>query len=187
MKKINRSVSLFTLSLSLALAASGGLRAANTPAAGATPPAAASPYAVMESFVGGTWIAKFPAQKDGPAIRIEMHFMWNENKQGVRFAATWFTNDQPAPYSNGMYAWNAAKQSLVIFYTDSGGSLTEGTITPEGNVLVHEMTVTSKTGSVVNARARLTKVSADVFTNEIFVQQDGAWKKVVEAKYERGG
>ena len=30
-----------------------------------------------------------------------------------------------------------------------------------------------------------TKVSADVFTNEIFVMKDDAWTKVVEVRYER--
>lgn len=170
------------VSLLLALPLQTFVRAADAPAASVV-----SPYAVMESFVGGTWVAKLPPQKDAPPMRIEMRFAWNENKQGMRFDSIWFTGDKPAPYTSGIYAWNAAKRNLVIVYTDSGGSLTEGTVTPEGNVLAHELTVTNKDGSVDSVRVKLTKVGPDVFTNEIFVRKEGAWTKFVEVRYERRG
>ena len=32
---------------------------------------------------------------------------------------------------------------------------------------------------------RLTKIDHDTFTNEIFVQKEGTWTKLVEVKYER--
>jgi len=148
-------------------------------------PATVSPYAALESFVGGIWVAKFPPQKDQPTMRLELRFAWNENKQGLHFDSTWFFDDKPAPYTSGMYAWNAAKKSLVMFYTDSGGALTEGAVAVEGNVLAHELTLTNKTGTVENIRVRLTKIGGNTFTNEIFTQKDGAWTKFVEAKYER--
>ena len=144
-----------------------------------------SPYAMLDSFVGGTWVGNFPPQKDQPTMRLELRFAWNENKQGLHFDSTWFFNDKPAPYTSGMYAWNAAKKSLVMFYTDSSGALTEGTVAVEGNVLSHELKLTNKTGTVENIRVRLTKISGDAFTNEIFTQKDGAWAKFVEVKYER--
>jgi hypothetical protein len=52
-------------------------------------------------------------------------------------------------------------------------------------VWVHEFTITDPAGKIQPARSRLTHDSADVFTNEIFLQQDGAWNKVVDARYER--
>lgn len=156
------------------------VRAADVPAV-----PAASPYASLESLVGGTWVAKLPPQKDRPTMRLELRFAWNENKQGLRFDSTWFINEKPSPYTSGMYAWNAAKKSLVMFYTDASGALTEGGVTPEGNVLAHELTLTNKNGTVENIRVRLTKLADDAFTNEIFTQKDGAWSKFIEVRYER--
>jgi hypothetical protein len=144
-----------------------------------------SPYQVLESLVGGVWVATLPPQKDGSTIGIELRLVWNENKQGVHFDSTWLVGDKRAPYTSGMYAWNAAKKSLVIYYTDSSGSLTEGSVTREGNVLAHEMTVTNKDGSIDRVRTRLSKLGGDAFTNEIFVEKDGAWTKFVEVRYKR--
>ena len=115
-----------------------------------------------------------------------MRFAWNENQQGVHFDSTWFIGDKAAPYASGLYAWNAAKKALVIVYTDSNASLTEGTVRQEGNVFAHDLTVTNQDGSVDLVRVRLTKIGSDVFTNEIFVEQAGTWTKFVEVRYERG-
>ena len=170
----------FVVTLLFALSLPIFLRAAEAPATPAAPP-----YAMLESFVVGTWVAKFPPQKDQPTMRLELRFAWNENKQGLHFDSTWFFNDKPAPYTSGMYAWNAAKRSLVMFYTDSSGALTEGAVAVEGNVLAHDLTLTNKNGTVENIRVRLTKLGSDAFTNEIFTHKDGAWTKFVDVKYER--
>ncbi len=144
-----------------------------------------SPYQVLESLVGGVWVAALPPKKDGSTVGIELRLVWNENKQGVHFDSTWLTGDKRAPYTSGMYAWNAAKKSLVIYYTDSSGSLTEGLVACEGDVLAHDMTVTNKDGSIDRVRTRLSKFGSDAFTNEIFVEKDGVWTKLVEVRYER--
>src|SRR2546421_2584651 len=44
-----------------------------------------APYAILESFVGGGWFAEIPSQSGGLPSRVEMHFSWVENKQGLRF------------------------------------------------------------------------------------------------------
>src|SRR5262249_25089610 len=119
---------------------------------------------------------------------IELRYVWNENKQGVRFDSAWFVGDRPpAPYVNGMYAWNAAKKTLVMFYTDSNGGLAEGTAAADGNVLVHEMALTNKSGAIEKLRFRITKLGADAFDNEILGQQNGEWKQLVQVRYERRG
>jgi hypothetical protein len=151
----------------------------------ASPKSEPSPLAVLASFVGGTWTGALPADPDGSVLKIEMRFTWAENKQAVRFDSSFVKGDKRAPYSSGLYAWNAAKKKLVIVYTDSSGSLSEGTIAPEGDALVHDLTVTSRTGATDSVQARLTKSGNDVFTNAIFVQKDGAWNKIVEVRYER--
>jgi hypothetical protein len=175
---------LFLPAFLLALVLPDFVRADETPVV-TKPAVAASPYAGVESLVGGLWVATLPAGKDGVPIHIELRLAWAENKQGVRYDSAFVKGDKRAPYTSGMYAWNAAKGKLAIFYTDSHGGLAIGDITQEDNVLVHNFTVTGLDGTVETVRVRLTKVSADVFTNGIFVMKDDAWTKVVEVRYER--
>ncbi|HZZ18945.1 MAG TPA: hypothetical protein VFE25_06225 [Opitutaceae bacterium] len=144
-----------------------------------------SPYGAIQSLVGGTWSGLLPAGPDGVAPTIDLHFAWAENRHGVRFASTIVKGNRRVPYVSGMYAWNAAKHKLEMFYTDSTGSLTEGTVAPEGNVLVHELTEANSDGSVDSVRVKLTKVDDDVFTNEIFLLADGNYAKIAEVRYER--
>jgi len=144
-----------------------------------------SPYAAIQSLVGGTWSGLLPAGPDGIAPTIDLHFAWAENRHGVRFASTIVKGNRRVPYVSGMYAWNAAKHKLEMFYTDSTGSLTEGTASQEGNVLVHELTEANSDGTVDSVRVKLTKVDDDVFTNEIFLLADGNYAKIAEVRYER--
>ncbi|HEY5227342.1 MAG TPA: hypothetical protein VIJ19_02320, partial [Opitutaceae bacterium] len=143
------------------------------------------PYSAIESLVGGTWSGALPAGADGVARKIDLHFAWTENKQGIRFASTIVKGTRRVPYVSGMYAWNAAKKKLEMFYTDSSGSLTEGTVSQEGNALIHELTETNGDGTVDTVRVKLTKVGDDTFTNEIFILSDGNYGKIAEVKYER--
>ena len=157
--------------------------AAENPAApGASAP---SPYASFDFLIGGVWRATLPPGKDGVALQIEAEFAVPENRQGVSFHSTFIRGEKRSPYTHGLYAWNGAKGKLVFFYTDSQGSLTEGTIAQEGNVLAHDFTITDKAGKVERARSRLTKLGPDAFTNEISVLRDEAWTKVVDIRYER--
>lgn len=160
-----------------ALASGGASLRAETPAA--------NPYAPLEFLVGGTWVAPLPVDKSGAKRALEARFTWTQNHHGVQFESAWTTGDKRAPYTSGMYAWDAAKGKIVIFYTDSGGSLVEGPVTLEGNVLAHELSSTDNSGKVEPVRVRLTKLSPDVFTNEIFLLKDSTWSKFVEVRYER--
>jgi hypothetical protein len=144
-----------------------------------------APYAILESFVGGVWSAEIPSQSGGLPSRVEMHFSWLENKQGLRFDSIFVQGNKSAPYTSGVYVWNPVKQKLQIVYSDGSGNLTEGIVAQDGNVLVHDLTVSKREGTVESVRSRLTKVEANLFTNEIFVFKDKAWSRIVEARYQR--
>ena len=179
------------LALLLSLALAPGLRAdapaaAPEPSAAHAPPEApASPYAILESLIGGVWSGPIAAGKDGVPRVIELHFAWAENRQGVRFASWIVHGSHRSPYVSGMYAWDAAKGKLRMFYTDSGGSLTDGLVAVDGNVLTHDLTETNKDASVDTVRVKLTKLDDDVFTNEVFMLADGNYARIAEVRYER--
>lgn len=173
---------LIVLTLTLASGASNHAAEPTAPAAKAT---VVSPYAPVDFLVDGLWIATLPPNENGVSLRIELRFSVPENHEGIRFDSAWVNGDKRAPYTSGMYAWDGAKEKLVIFYTDSRGGLTQGTVAQEDNVLVHELTVTSKDGKTEPIRVRLTKENSNEFTNEIFTMKDGAWAKFVEVSYKR--
>ena len=148
-------------------------------------PAAPAPLAAVESLVGGTWVADVPVPAGQPPLALEAKFTRAENKHAVLFESAFVRDGKHAPYTKGFYAWNAEKQKLAIFYTDSGGSLVEGLITPEDGVLVNDLVSTEPDGKLVRIRVRLTKIGNDTFTNAIFVEKDGAMAPFVTVRYER--
>ncbi|MBI3887013.1 MAG: hypothetical protein HY302_14990 [Opitutae bacterium] len=145
-----------------------------------------SPLAPLASLVGGLWVGPLPPGPAGSApMVIELRFEWSENKQAIRFDSSFVAGDKKRPYTSGLYGWNAAKGKIAIFYVDSGGSLTEGDITLEDSVLVNELLSTDSAGKVMPIRVRLTKIGDNAFTNEIYLQKDGAWAPFVMVRYER--
>lgn len=148
-------------------------------------PAAPAPLAAVESLVGGTWVAAVPVPAGQPPLALEAHFTWAANKRSVLFESAFVRGEKKAPYTQGFYAWNAEKQKLAIFYTDSGGSLVEGLITPEDGVLVNDLTSTEPGGKLARVQVKLTKIGQDTFTNAIFVEKEGALVPLVMVRYER--
>ncbi len=148
-------------------------------------PVPPSPLEPLASLVGGLWVGALPPPKTGPAMSIELRFEWAENKQAIRFDSSFMQGDKKRPYTSGMYGWNAAKGKITIYYMDSGGNLTEGDIKIEDGVLVNELQSTDPKGKVTPIRVRLTKLGDHAFTNDIYLQKDGAWAPFVNVRYER--
>ena len=138
------------------------------------PAAPVSPLAPLASLVGGVWVGALPPPPSGPSMSIELRFEWAENKQAIRFDSSFVQGEKRKAYTSGMYGWNAAKGKITIYYMDSGGNLTEGDITLEDGVLVNELLSTDPKGQVTPIRVKLTKVGDNVFTNDIYLQKDGA-------------
>lgn len=168
------------LLLSLALLLSLVARAADE-----KPAAAESPLAPLASLTGGVWTGVVPVPAGRPPMHIELRFEWAENKRAIRFESAFVSEGKKRPYTAGLYGWDGAKKKIVIFYMDSGGSLTTGDIALEDGVLVNELTSTEPSGKVTPIRVRLTKVGDDAFTNDIYLQKDGAWAPFVNVRYER--
>lgn len=173
MKKIH---ALKIVAVLLALAGGAATRAAEP---------ASSPFAPLAFLAGKVWRAELPPMPNGAKAGIELHADWTENHQAVRFESAWMSAGKSTPYTSGMYAWNPAKKQLVILYSDAEGSLTEGTISIEGEVLVHELTVNGKDGKLTRVRSRITPRGPEAYTNEIFLLKNDVWEKFVDLRYER--
>jgi hypothetical protein len=144
-----------------------------------------SPFDPIAFLVGGVWRGELPPGPNDTPISIELRAEWLPNQQGIGFNGTYVGDKGRMPYTSGSYFWNAAKQQLVFFYSDNEGGLTEGTVTLEGNALRHDFTITNVHGRIDKARAIITPLGHDAYTNEILLEKNGAWQKVVTVKYER--
>jgi len=148
-------------------------------------PAPESPLAPLASLVGGVWVGDVPVPKDAAPLKLEARFAWTENRQGVSFDSVFVRGDKRTPYTSGLYAWDGGRGKIVIFYVNNDGDLTEGVITPDHGALWNDLKVTESGGKAYPVQVRLTKAGADAFTNEIFLQKDGAWAPFVTVRYER--
>ncbi len=144
------------------------------------------PLAPMTFLVGGLWKASPPPAANGaPVSNIELRVDWTNNHQSLRFESAWVRDGKTTPYTSGFYAWDGVKKQIIFIYTDGVGTLTQGAVTREGDALVHEITMTARDGKVSVARSRMTPKGPNAFTNEIFLQKDGAWSKLIGVTYER--
>lgn len=146
---------------------------------------APSPLAPVESLVGGLWVADVPVPAGKTPLALEARFTRADNQRAILFSSAFVQGDKHSPYTQGFYAWNAAKQKLAITYTDSGGSLVEGLITDEAGVLVNDLVSTEPDGKRERIQVRLTKIGTDTFINAIFIEKDGALVPFVTVRYER--
>lgn len=144
-----------------------------------------SPYAPLSFLVGGVWSAGLPPDKFGNDLRIDLRCEWAGNRQGIRFESAFVRRGKAAPYSSGMYVWDPVKSKLTIIYTDDEGALTQEVLTEAGGVLVHDLTVANKDGTVDVVHTKLTKLGEDTFTNEISIKKGGDWQKIAAPRYER--
>ena len=151
----------------------------------ADPALAESPYAGLESFIGGVWRADLPNPKGPSEVHIDLSFSWALNHQGIRFDSEFVKGDKHKPYVSGIYAWNPALKKIVMTYTDSSGSLTEGTVAVADDVVTLSLEEAARDGSLTKVRVVELKEGTDKFINEISVEKDGVLEPVAKVIYIR--
>jgi hypothetical protein len=144
-----------------------------------------SPLSPLAPLVGGVWTASVPVPAGKPPMRIEARFEWSVNRSAIRFDSVFVSEGRRAPYSSGLYAWNAASRRIEVVYTDADGSLTKGSIRQEDGVLVNDLVETAPDGKETPIRVRLTRIGDNLFENAIFVPKDGRWAPLVTVTYRR--
>ena len=144
-----------------------------------------SPFDPIAFLVGGVWRGDLPPGPNDSPISIEFRAEWLPNHQGISFNGTYVGGTSRMPYTSGCYFWNAARQQLVFAYSDNEGGLIEGAVSIQGDALEHDFTITNIHGRVEKARAVITPLTHDAYSNEIWLDKSGTWQKVVTVKYFR--
>jgi hypothetical protein len=144
-----------------------------------------APFEPIAFLVGGVWRGDLPPARDGAKMAIELRAAWLPNHQGIRFDGSFVTDGQRRPYTSGSYFWNPAKRQLVFSYSDNDGSLVEGTVANDAGALRHDFTVIHADGKVEQARAIITPSAPNRYTNDIMVEKNNSWQKMVSVAYTR--
>lgn len=151
-------------------------------------PAAApkSPETLLEPvawLVGGTWVSDVKDPQNGSMTHVENHITWAPNRAAIQFV----TNFNGKPHYNGFYAYDAAKAAIRFYYTSEEGQLTIGAATPDldGKTLHQEFDVTQPNGAVNHIRSTIVSDGNDAYLFTVFMQQNGAWKRLFQITYKR--
>ncbi len=150
-------------------------------------PAGPSPLDPLAYWVGGTWRGELPPAPDGRVVAIETVFHWTENRQAVRFESTFVAGEKRAAYCSGIYGWDPGRNAIAFWYFDNGGTLYQGTVTVENDVLAHDFTATSRAGEVDHFRARVQRLGPDAYENTIQhpAEAGGEWQTIAVVRYHR--
>ncbi|HYC71963.1 MAG TPA: hypothetical protein VEB66_12195 [Opitutaceae bacterium] len=145
-----------------------------------------APLAPIAFWAGSTWRGQLPPPpQGGTAPVLETTFAWMENGKALRFDTVAVAGERRRPYVSGMYAWHPGRKSIVFWYADAAGALTEGAVAVEDGALSLDFTATSAAGVATAYRARITPEGVDAYWNEIFRRENEEWKSFVKVRYER--
>ena len=147
------------------------------------PPSAETTLAPVAWLVGGTWVSDVKDPSDGSITHVENHISWAPNHQAVQFV----TDFNGRPHYNGFYAYDPVKKSINFYYTSEQGLLTIGTATPggDGKTLTQEFDTMVPNGKTGHMKSTITRDGPDTYVFQVFAQQNGEWKLVLEITYKR--
>jgi hypothetical protein len=174
-----RTTPLFC-SLWILLALCASARAQTAPASTISATSSLSPVAW---FVGGTWTADVKDPQDGSVTHVATSITWAPNHAAIQFVTTF----DGKPHYYGFYAYDPTKQSINFYYTSENGQLTIGTSTPDpdGKTLHQEFDTMQPNGKTVHLKSTIVRDGNDTYHFEVFMQQNGDWKSVLQITYQR--
>jgi hypothetical protein len=144
-----------------------------------------SPLSPIQFLVGGVWRGELPPNPDGSKMQIDLRGDWSPNHQSIRFDSAFVTGGKSSPYTSGAYSWDPVGKQIVFSYADAEGSLVQGAVQIDNGALVHNFTMSKTSAQVEKGRAILTPHGQNSYTNDIFVEKDGSFQKVVSLTYQR--
>lgn len=143
-----------------------------------------SPLAPLASLTLHEWDAQLPDSPDGKKVSIHARFTWSENKHAILISNQFVVDGKAQPYIDGLYAWNPEKKAIVFTYVGAEGDLSEGTVTDEDGVLVHNFRqIHAADGKTEEFVARVTPHGSEGWDNAIFARKGDALTKIVQVEY----
>ena len=145
------------------------------------PPSPLTPIAFLTAH---EWDAKLPDSPDGKKMKIHAQFTWAQNKQAIRISNQFVTDGKPAPYIDGLYAWDPQDHVIAFWYVDAKGALSKGTVKLEEGKLVHQFREIQPDGKVAEFVARVTPHGDQGWDNEILARKENSLTQLVQVRYE---
>lgn len=149
-----------------------------------TPPLTSANLVPIAFFTAHEWDAQLTNAPDGKTRKIHAELTWTKSGQAIRISNQMLTDGKPAPYVDGLYAWDPQQRAIVFWYVDAQGSLTKGTVKPEAGTLVHEFTEIKPDGKTADYVARVTPRGDASWENEILARTEKGLISIVKVRYE---
>ena len=147
-----------------------------------SPSPAADPLAPIGWMAGGTWHGEVKGP-NGKLTKIDTRI---ERELGGK-AFTFSTKFDEVLQYQGFFAYDAAKKAIVFSYPSADGSLADGSVVPNGDMLVWDFHMTEASGAVEPYQVHVHQDGADDYTWALFAPQKDTWAKLFEIHYHSTG
>ena len=137
--------------------------------------AAPKPIAQIAWLVGGVWTAD-ATKMGGGMQRIETRYRWSDNGSFIRFTTHFVTDKAVLKTYDGNFFWNAAQQTLSLWYMDTKEAVTEGPVKWEGDRMQVLFSGVDFDGQKADLRVELVRENDDHYRWELSEKQTGGWK-----------
>jgi hypothetical protein len=144
------------------------------------------PIGVLGWLVGGAWTAD--ASKMGNGMqRIETRYQWADNGAYLRFTTHFVFDEGTAKQYDGSLFWDPEKKKLAMWYMSADGSVMQGPMTWEGDVLSARFAAPDFEGRIADLKVEVTRKTNDKYVWALFEKDDNGWKPLALLEYNRLG
>ncbi len=140
------------------------------------------PIGVLGWLVGGAWTAD--ASKMGNGMqRIETRNQWADNSAYLRFTTHFVFDKGTAKQYDGNMFWDPEKKKLAMWYMAASGSVMQGPMTWEGDVLSARFTAPDFEGRIADLKVEVTRKTNDKYVWALFEKDGNGWKPLALLEY----
>jgi hypothetical protein len=147
-------------------------------------PAATRPIGSLTWLVGGVWRAD--ASTLGPdLLRIETRYRWSDNQAFIRFTTHFVFTQGTRKNYDGQFFWSPATSALAMWYMDSRGAVTEGSVVADSSSFGMQFRSVDFEGKPADLRVSVTRRSVDHYTWALSERAGDDWKELAVLEYMR--
>jgi hypothetical protein len=137
------------------------------------------------AWIVGHWRVAIPAQNGNPAVTVDAHMSWSDNRRAIIFQVYFTSEGKREPHYYGMYAWDPGERVLKMVQVASDGNLSVGKATMEGNLFKQDTHMTRANGTTQEQHTEIVRDGNDAYNWKVQLQKDGQWVDALKLRYER--
>ncbi len=137
-------------------------------------------------LVGGAWTADASHMGNG-MLRIETRYMWADNDAYLRFTTHFVLEKGTIKRYDGNMFWDPEKKELAMWYMANDGSVMQGPMTWEKDVLRANFKAPDFEGKLADLKVEVTRKTNDKYVWALYEKNGDGWKPLAQVEYNRLG